>query len=530
MQYAGRRPYGDIYVTPTTAADALSAKLYAEHQKEQQQQALELKGLDDMFVRNVSQLRDEDVPDFTQSYENYKRKKINLLKGGLAGKDRIAAEMDAQRELASAWKILNDSKQTKKALEDYTKKLALKPDDHYEEAPTLIAMTNGVPTKAFGTLMRPDPNREIDPATGQIKMVPFNPLDYNSYVDRGNVANWQPLIQKAVGQLTERNTLSKDYADEQGLVLGKEITPIKATESPVNYYNSLASAMAGTGRGRHFNNTFKNSYGEEEANNLISAYNKNVAENELWKQAWGEQGLKIPQEALLSPSTRTLALNTMAYALTHQPQLGKPSQVPNVVNLMAKKNKFAQEQQARGFAHAEKMAALRFGYSKALKDYTAGVDAAQDEAVLNTFIKNSMQNGVPGNVEIGGVKYNGTFVDMPKDVNSKYKTTIDDPKDPKYSIEKEPDSWFITKDGKKAIPLYYEKLPDQSGKGDLISNPNQKPIDIQNLKVDLGKLLLSQKQRGGEVVEQFGLEGENNTPVAPKIKTKTKSGLPIFHR
>ena len=311
MQYAGRRPYGDIYVTPTTAADALSAKLYAEHQKEQQQQALELKGLDDMFVRNVSQLRDEDVPDFTQSYENYKRKKINLLKGGLAGKDRIAAEMDAQRELASAWKILNDSKQTKKALEDYTKKLALKPDDHYEEAPTLIAMTNGVPTKAFGTLMRPDPNREIDPATGQIKMVPFNPLDYNSYVDRGNVANWQPFIQKAVGQLTERNTLSKDYADEQGLVLGKEITPIKATESPVNYYNSLASAMAGTGRGRHFNNTFKNSYGEEEANNLISAYNKNVAENELWKQAWGEQGLKIPQEATTgnqkTPATRASA-------------------------------------------------------------------------------------------------------------------------------------------------------------------------------------------------------------------------------
>ena len=53
MQYAGRRPYGDIYVTPTTAADALSAKLYAEHQKEQQQQALELKGLDNMFVRNT---------------------------------------------------------------------------------------------------------------------------------------------------------------------------------------------------------------------------------------------------------------------------------------------------------------------------------------------------------------------------------------------------------------------------------------------------------------------------------------------
>ena len=38
--------------------------------------------------------------------------------------------------------------------------------------------------------------------------------------------------------------------------------------------------------------------------------------------------------------------------------------------VMDKRNKFAQELQARGFAHAERMAALRFGYSKALKDFT----------------------------------------------------------------------------------------------------------------------------------------------------------------
>lgn len=502
MQYAGRRPYGDIYVTPTTAADALSAKLYAEHQKEQQQQALELKGLDDMFVRNVSQLRDEDVPDFTQSYENYKRKKINLLKGGLAGKDRIAAEMDAQRELANAWKILNDSKQTKKALEDYTKKLALKPDDHYEEAPTLIAMTNGVPTKAFGTLMRPDPNREVDPATGQIKMVPFNPLDYNSYVDRGNVENWQPFIQKAVGQLTERNTLSKDYADEKGLVLGKEITPIKATESPVNYYNSLASAMAGTGRGRHFNNTFKNSYGEEEANNLISAYNKNVAENELWKQAWGEQGLKIPQEALLSPSTRTLALNTMAYALTHQPQLGKPSQVPNVANVMAKKRE-------EGMADWLKKNKITFGQSMA--KIRANKQAGQPQEDVG-YVSDEVvsEYGIP-------LQSGRTFVDItnvdPERLDIITNRDLQKKKPGVKPVEinmKQPDGSL------KRIKGYYvdPSTGDWEGAGG------------QKISREAAKDRYIQSKAGTKFKAQSGTKASENT--MPKVKTTTKSGLPVF--
>jgi len=40
-------------------------------------------------------------------------------------------------------------------------------------------------------LTRPDPDGTIDEKTGQIKMIPYNPLDYNNYVDRGNVKSWQ---------------------------------------------------------------------------------------------------------------------------------------------------------------------------------------------------------------------------------------------------------------------------------------------------------------------------------------------------
>ena len=50
--------------------------------------------------------------------------------------------------------------------------------------PHHIAMTNGVPTSKFGTLLRPT-QWNIDPVTGKVKMVSFDPSDYNSYVDRG---------------------------------------------------------------------------------------------------------------------------------------------------------------------------------------------------------------------------------------------------------------------------------------------------------------------------------------------------------
>lgn len=212
----------------------------------------------------------------------------------------------------------------------------------------------------------------------------------------------------------------------------------------------------------------------------------------------------------------------VGYAITQLPiSSTRQKKERDIGAIMDKRNKFAQEQQARGFAHAERMAALRFGYSKALKDYTAGVDAAQDQKVLNTFLNNTIGSGFVGNVEIGGEKTNGVFSDLPKDISKKYTITVTDPSDPKYTIEKEPDSWFFTEDKKFAIPLYYEDPSKKSG--NLITNPNQKPVSMQNIKVDLAKLLLGQKQRGGEVIEQFDGSGvQQQSPSGNKpAKTKT---------
>lgn len=337
MYHPRSTPYGDVYTIPTTPIDNIANRLYKEQQIREAKQQQDIKGMDDMFSKNVSGVRDEDIPEIAESYNKWKTAKINLYKNPKS-KNRIQEELAAQREMANTFQKIGNSKQMLKTLQENGKRVAAKPDDHTDDAPSLIASTNGVPTSQFGTLLRADPNGEIDPATGKVKMVGFDPADYNTYVDRGNVKNWQPIMKNAIGQLKDVTPISEDYKDDKGLVLGQTVTPIKATASPTSYMANMSQYVySGVGRVKHFNNSFKDSYTDDNATKIATEYYNQAKNNPLWKQAWCENGLAIPPEALANPNTRVLALNSMEYALNNPPQLGTPKNVPNVPNMLGKK-------------------------------------------------------------------------------------------------------------------------------------------------------------------------------------------------
>lgn len=341
MPFQNRSAYGEIFTIPTQYIDNIANKLYAEQKQRQAQQQQDIKGMDDMFARNVSGVRDEDIPEIAQSYNEWKTAKIKLAKNP-NNKNRIQDELEAQRKMVKTSQQIGNSKQMLKTLQDNGKRVAAKPDDHFDDAPSLISMTNGVPTSQFSTLLRPDPNGELDPISGKVKMVGFDPADYNSYVDRGNVKNWQPIMKSAVGSLKDVTPISEDYKDDKGLVLGQKVTPIKATASPTSYMANMSQYVySGVGRMKHFTNSFKESYTDDNATKIATEYYEQAKNNPLWKQAWGENGIAIPPEALANPNTRVLALNSMEYALNNPPQLGTPRNVPNVPNLLDKKNKDA---------------------------------------------------------------------------------------------------------------------------------------------------------------------------------------------
>jgi len=331
--FQNRAAFGDIYTLPTSTVDGLANRLYQEQKLREAKQQQDIKGMDDMFARNVSGVRDEDIPEIAESYNKWKTAKMNLYRNPKS-KNRIQEELAAQREMANTFQQIGNSKQMLKSIQDNGKRVAAKPDDHTDDAASLIAMTNGVPTSKFGTLLRPDPNGDIDPVTGKVKMVSFDPSDYNSYVDRGNVKNWQPIMKNAIGALKDVTPVSEDYKDDKGLVLGQKVTPIKATASPTSYMANMSQYVySGVGRLKHFTNSFKDSYTDENATKIAAEYYDQAKNNPLWKQAWGENGVAIPPEALANPNTRVLALNSMEYALNNPPQLGTPRNVPNVANV-----------------------------------------------------------------------------------------------------------------------------------------------------------------------------------------------------
>lgn len=169
--------------------------------------------------------------------------------------------------------------------------------------------------------------------------------------------------------------------------------------------------------------------------------------------------------------------------------------------------------QDRGFAHAKSLEGMRQANRVALKNYSAGKDKNNDEMVLNTFVNNTYDAGddkIPF-VSIGGKKYEGRVVDIPKSIKDKYKieyksTTKD---------SEVPDDWYLTTDKKYLIPLFYDGKT-KTGGNYLKSNPNSKPIQVQNFKVDLAKLLITQKKKGVEVIDEF--DDEETPPATTKGK------------
>lgn len=511
--YAGQRNYGDIFQVPTSAVDNISAKLYAEHKMREAKQAQDLQGLDNMFAKNVAGVRDEDVPEISDAYSKYKASKIDLYRNKLTGKDRIAAEMDAQRNLANVFAGINDSKQTKNQLENNAKIVAANPNDHLDNAATIISMTNGIPTsklKEMGGVQIP--TQEIDPATGKPKANIVNPLDINALQDRGNVQDWMPIIQKAVGIPKAKNTLSEDYKDENGTVLGQKVTPIKAVNSPVDYYNYMGAAMAGTGRSNHFNKTFTPAYSDEKANAIIQNYEQ-LKSDPVAVKAWGQDGLDIPPTALLNPATRTLALNSMAMALANKPTLGTPSNVPNIAAVISSKNsqqdKMQQERERFNQLMQDRrenaaMRRLQYAHGKSSEELTKNVDG---------FLSDMVANGEPVNIT-------GAFV--PKELEVPQGSV-------KLKLGPLTESFHYTDEkGKKFSPTDVYHLPNGNYK--LMGNGLNTEITPDAAKALLVKNTFPTRAQQNQINTNRTIPGKKTTETTSHslIETKGKTGKKIY--
>lgn len=487
-------PYGNIYSINTNAIDNIAKQVYLEQKQREQQKLQQDKALDDEFAKNVAGVKSADIPEITSAYNDFKQAHINLQKKG--NKATPQDQMDVMLKKAAAFQAINASKEEKERVKNAI--LEGRADKNGKFIPDYQQVLT----------------RRLNTPTSKVKDEDFDIANKYSFKDLDKFTKDMMGTPKPLKIPTGEPSKKGELYDDKNVY--------NVIKNPNQMYDEAYLKAFSRADREGLANSVLNSISDQEKEDLKTRYFAKINSPEF-KALYGEVK-PFNESAGNTKLGQAIALMTMGVVdnLSLDP-VDTISEV-NAERATKQKQDFAKEQQGRGFAHSEKMAALNQGYRIAFKEFTSGVDAAADEKVLNTFIKNTIDNGVSGSkATIGGVTYNGTVTDLPKDLNKQYVAEIPDPNNKGYVIDKEPDRWFFTEDGKKAIPLYYVGDANFKGKSQLIPNPNQKPIDIQNLKFGLSKVLISQKQRGGEVIEQFDGSGvQQQSPSGNKpAKTKT---------
>jgi hypothetical protein len=485
--------FGDIFTPNTSYTDRAAAQLYAEQkQREAKQQQLNA-ALDDEFSKNLAGIRDADIPELTQKYTDWKLANMQAMKqkGGISPQQ----QMDLLRKKAAMYDTIGQSKQQKQWEEENAKGVMVAPDNYEDNAHQNLMQHRQMPLN----LLKQNNLFGYD--------YTYNAHNYKDAADDIKKARGEKIVIEDAGMQAPDDKFAKIYNKYQ--------INSAQPEAVKNFYLSKIG-------------------GSQQAKKHYTWELKNLPEDELTKtQAqfdaipdsyWKLLGRKKPDLSYQNTDD-----NAHVYA-TYQAQKAAIENMPfkvgerkEINTQLAKEadQAFQNQKQAQQFAQQKELAGIRFGYQKALKDYSGGKDKANDENVLNTFIENQYNSGQNKyeHIVVGGNKYTGKVVDVPKTIKDKYII------DKGYDVEKQPDEWLMTTDKTKLVPIFFEKdksgvvVKTKSGNPKISTTKNSAPIDIQNYKVDLGQLLVSQKSRGGQVVDEFE---EESPVVSPIIPSKAK--------
>ncbi len=502
------KPWGDIYQVDQSPTNAFAARLYREQQQREMQKRMDTKMLDDEFGKNVAGVKSADIPELTQAYNDFKQQHINLQKKKAATPQD---QMDLLLKKQKVYEIINSSKEDKERL------------------------------KAYGTALKSDTKRKFDPAAPQMINTWLNtPTSKRNLDDDVNLKYKYaiPNIDKEIANAAGRGEeVEVNVGVDEKDPLKDRVQVYKKMNNPNAFYDNLFTGLGSRSDHDGFTMGVMDNVTDQELEDLRTRYETKIASPEF-KAIYGETK-PFPASAGNTDLGKAVAIKTMQ-VVDNLPIT--PVKEKYIDNKTAIANRKAAEEAARdkrnfgqdlykqglGFKQQEKMEGIRQANRKALKDYSGGKDKQNDEMVLNTFVNNQYENGsdeIPG-VTIGDKTYKGRVVQVPKDVKDKYIL------DKGNTTEQIPDKWYMTEDKKFIIPLFIDKkdgkpILRKSGAYNLKANHNSEPINIQNYKIDLGKLLVTQKARGGEVIDQFDDE-ETATPTAPTKPPVKKDPLGLF--
>ena len=312
-------PYGDIYKVPTTAVDNMANRLYAEQKQRELTQQNEAKLLDTEFSKNVSKLRDADIPEYTKKYQDYKNAKINLLKGKFkTNDDFIKAQLDAQGKMADWASFGTGSIRDKEEEEVYAKAVINDKTGKYDANATKILIERRkTPRSKF--------KQDITiPGTNTVVPIDLNDIDGLIKYKLGTT-DFTKDFNTAVGGKTPIKLMeSEPFEIEGGLQTQRKVYkgfPRTAPEVATNFLQSVVGSKKTA--------DLVKEHPELSDPNVVAAidsdYDK-LVNSEVYKNAYKGKQINFPEWMKETPQGRIAMYLAKQYAINNPPreELDKP--------------------------------------------------------------------------------------------------------------------------------------------------------------------------------------------------------------
>jgi len=327
--YRGQTPYGEIFKINTAPVDNITRMLYARQQQKEQQEKLDNQALDNEFSRNMSGMRDVDIPDLTKAYGDFKLAHIGLQKKG--NKVTPEDQIELLRKKAAVNQVIASSKAQKEQ------------------------------EKQFGTSVMKDPNKYVRDAHGKLIGIMNTPVSKLGDVDpfaelpyKGNLTNLTKILGIAAGKEIKMEDEVVDNPKE----LRKDVTHVSRMANAKEYYDNILGQVVGSQGEDDLVRSVASNITPELYNSTKLQYEQMMADPVLRKRL-GMDKVDLPPDEGLTEPQRAAKYLAMTHQLVAKPTLKEGSPIYSRVGIMDKQ--FANQKTMEDIrqANREKLIPLR---------------------------------------------------------------------------------------------------------------------------------------------------------------------------
>jgi len=285
-------PFGDIFTPNTAATDRAAQILYAEQKQREAKQQAQNAALDEEFAKNLSGIRDADIPELTKYYTDWKLSNQQAMKqkGGVSPEQQL----QILKKKADIYKVINGSKQRKQYEDEIGKGIVSNPDAYEDEAQMRLIEHRRTPLAQLSELG----------------------ADKYDYRYKGTNTDFQKMLSTAAGQ-TKQVKAKEEPVDKDGLQT--KVTPIMYGNTPLQFKESLLGALSLRKSGRDAAAIISQTPVE-----VIAQVNDKFKAIPL--ERWQAMGVDKPQELIIkgdeTPAEKFAIHQAQLYALNNEPKEG----------------------------------------------------------------------------------------------------------------------------------------------------------------------------------------------------------------